>query len=317
MSVWDNATVLITGGTGSFGRAMTRRLLAHKIAALRILSRDEYKHATFLREFPDPRVRCLIGDVRDRDRLALAFDRVDVVIHAAALKRVEMGERDPLEFVRTNVTGAENVIYAARACGVPRVLALSTDKAVAPTTLYGATKMLAERLFVAANVYTPTSTRFSVVRYGNVAGSRGSLIPLLLQQRETGRVTLTDARMTRFHMRMSEAVELVRSSVERMEGAEIFVPKIPSVRVVDVIAAVAPGCAVDVIGIRGAEKLHEVLVSEDETRHLEDRGDRYVVRPGTIWQEPSRVAYASDTNAQWLSAAEIAEGVPAALREAA
>jgi FlaA1/EpsC-like NDP-sugar epimerase len=296
---------------------MSRWLVTQPIRQLRILSRDEYKHAVFLREFSDERVRCLIGDVRDRDRLELAFEGVDIVIHAAALKRIEMGERDPLEFVRTNVRGAENVIHAARAARVPRVLALSSDKACQPTTLYGASKMVAERLFVAANVYTPGRTRFSCVRYGNVAGSRGSLIPLLLEQRATGRVTLTDPRMTRFHMYMSEAVELVRMAIEQMEGEEIFVPKLPSVRVVDVLEAVAPGCAIDIIGIRGAEKLHEVLVSADETRNLEDRGDHFVIRTSTVWDEPSRIAYASDNNDRWLSVAEIAADVPRALAEAA
>lgn len=317
MSFWADRTVAITGGTGSLGRALTRRLLQEDVRAIRAISRDEYKGATYLREFTDPRVRYLVGDVRDRDRLLLAFDGVDVVIHAAALKRVEAGERDPIEFVRTNVGGAEAVIHAARERGVERAALVSTDKACQPTTLYGATKMLAERLFVSANVYTPGGTVFGAVRYGNVAGSRGSLIPLLLEQRKTGKVTLTDSRMTRFHMRMSDAVNLVLSALERMAPGEIHVPKAPSVRVLDVIEAVAPKCQVQVIGIRGAEKLHETLVSVDESRSTEDAGDRYIIRPATIFDAPASWWYSSDNNSEWLDVAAIRKDFPVALEEAA
>lgn len=198
MSVFQGRTVAITGGTGSLRRALTRRLLELDVRAVRVLSRDEGKHAAMAAKFRDPRIKYLIGDVRDRDRLDLAFAGAEIVVHAAALKRVEMGEADPLEFVSTNVRGTENVLRAARDAGVQRVLAISTDKACQPVTLYGATKMCAERLTVAANVYTPNGTKYAACRYGNVVGSRGSLVPLLIEQRKTGVVTITDYKMTRF-----------------------------------------------------------------------------------------------------------------------
>ena len=316
-SWWSKKTVAITGGTGSLGRALSRRLLQEDIRALRVISRDEFKGATYLREFTDPRAKYLIGDVRDKDRLRLAFAGVDVVIHAAAYKRVEFGESDPLDFIKTNVGGAENVITAARECGVARCLLVSTDKAAAPHTLYGGTKMLAERLFVAANVYTPNGTIYAACRYGNVAGSRGSLIPLLMEQRESGVVTITNSRMSRFYMRMSEAVELVVSTVETMRPSEIHVPKIPSVWVRDVVEAVAPGCEVRVVGIRAAEKLHETLVTQDEARSCEDRGDRYVIKVGTIFDEAVGFLYSSDQNDRWLNVKAIMADYPSAVAEAA
>lgn len=315
---WANKTVAVTGGAGSFGRAFVRSILRQPIRSVRVISRDEFKHAQMQREFNDPRIRYLLGDVRDRDRLLLAFDGIDVVVHAAALKRVEKGESDPLEFVRTNVTGAENVIHAAREHGVDRVVALSSDKACAPTTLYGATKMLAERLFVAANVYTPNSTKYGCVRYGNVTGSRGSLIPLLLEQRKTGRVTLTDPRMTRFWMHMDEAVELVKWTVENMAGGEVVVPRLPSVRITDVIEAVAPGCEVDVIGLRSIEKLHEQMIAADEWRNVQEQDGRYVIRVGSIFDEAGHeFAYSSETNTDFLTVAAIRDRYESALAEAA
>ena len=314
--IWQGATVAITGGTGSLGRALTRRLLREDVRAIRIISRDEAKHAAMASQFSDERIKYLIGDVRDRDRLDIAFDGVNIVVHAAALKRVEQAELHPLEFVATNVRGTENVLRAARDSKVARVLTISTDKACQPVTLYGATKMLAERITVAANVYSPNGTRYSAVRYGNVTGSRGSLVPLLLEQRKTGRVTITDDKMTRFWMRMSEAVDLVIFAVEHMKGGEIYVPRCPSVAIRDVLSAVAPGCEVETIGIRGQEKLHESLVAPDEARGCQETPDHFILRPGTAFEGAREFSYTSDAN-RFLTVDEIAAQYESAMAEAA
>lgn len=313
MGFWSGRTVAVTGGAGSFGKAFVKRILQENVKAVRVISRDEYKHVVMAATIQDPRVKYLIGDVRDRERLMLAFDGVDTVIHAAALKRVEKGEEDPLEFVRTNVGGAEAVIHAARERHVERVVFLSSDKACQPVTTYGQTKALAERLFVAANVYTPGGTRFSATRYGNVTGSRGSLVPLLMEQRKTGTVTITDGRMTRFAMLMSEAVGLVMYAAENMAGGEIYVPKIPSARVADIIAAVAPESHVQSIGIRGAEKLHEALISSDEARNCKDVGPCYVIGGVGIRDEP----YTSETNPNFLKGEALAAHCEEAMRQVA
>jgi UDP-N-acetylglucosamine 4,6-dehydratase len=325
---WAGATVLVTGGTGTFGQAFTRHLLGStRVGALRIFSRDELKQWEMRRRLDDERLRFLIGDVRERDRLLRAFDGVDVVIHAAALKQVPAAEYNPFEAVKTNIVGAENVVDAAIERGVGRVLALSTDKAANPVNLYGATKLCAEKLFVQGNAYVGTHrTRLACVRYGNVAASRGSVVPLFLEQRASGRVTLTDRRMTRFWITVRQAVELVQRSIERMHGGELFVPKLPSIRIVDLIAAAAPGCAVDEVGIRPGEKLHETLVTSDEARRAVEEADGFIVLPehqpelsgpyASRQRREEMRPYTSDTNDRWLDAAGLSAALAAAINEA-
>jgi UDP-N-acetylglucosamine 4,6-dehydratase len=283
---WSSRVILVTGGTGSFGKAFLRELLRTRHPKkLIVFSRDELKqHEMRIAGFDDPSLRYFLGDVRDVDRLRRAMQGVDVVVHAAALKQVPACEYNPIEAVATNVLGARNVIEAALDCGVERVLALSTDKAVNPVNLYGATKLVAEKLVVQANAYRGTGpTRFSCVRYGNVVGSRGSVVPLFLHQRDQGRITVTDPRMTRFWLTLEQGVEVVIRATERMQGGEVFVPKIPSTSIMDLVAAIASGCAVDEIGIRPGEKLHEVLISEDESRHTLETDDMFVIQPAHPW----------------------------------
>lgn len=311
---WSNRIVLVTGGTGSFGRAFTRILLDERPPAkLIILSRDELKqHEMRTSGFDDPRLRFFIGDVRDADRLRRAMAGVDIVVHAAALKQVPACEYNPIEAVLTNVTGARNVIDAALDCQVSRVVALSTDKAVNPVNLYGATKLVAEKLFVQANAYSGTSaTRFSCVRYGNVVGSRGSVIPLFLKQRHSGQLTITDPRMTRFWITLEHGVQLVIRAIEQMHGGEVFVPKIPSMNILDLAQAVDPECEIKEIGIRPSEKLHEVLISEDESRQTVELEEMFVVQPAHPWWSSRQweghqglaegFSYTSKNNSQWLS----------------
>lgn len=281
--------------------------------AIRVFSRDEYKHAEMARAFDEPRLRFLIGDVRDRERLARAMDGVDIVVHAAALKRVDAAAYNPTEAVKTNVLGTMNVIEAALDRHVHRVMALSTDKAAAPLTLYGATKLVLEKVVTQANDYGGLSTRFACVRYGNVVGSRGSLVPLLLEQRRSGVVTLTDPQMTRFWIRMDEVVRFIARRIEEMVGGEVFVPVIPSVWVTDVIKAVAPKAEVKTIGIRAEEKLHEVMVSRDESRDAalvgrQELGERYY-RIQRKRGHGDEFEYASGTNDRFLSVAEIREQI--------
>lgn len=325
---WTGKTVLVTGGTGSFGQAFSRHLLeTERVNAIRIFSRDEYKQHEMQLRLRDERLRFFIGDVRDRDRLLRAFDGVDVVIHAAALKQVPACEYNPFEAVKTNVLGAQNVIDAAIEREVAFVVGLSTDKAVNPVNLYGATKLCAEKLFVQGNAYVGRRpTRFACVRYGNVVASRGSIIPLIYRQRSEGRITLTDERMTRFWITLGQAVQFVRNSIAEMRGGEIFVPQIPSVRITELITAIAPDTQVDQIGIRPGEKLHEVLLMQEESRHAEDRGDHYVVLPEHPWWNPEsgRVvkpldegfSYSSDRNDEWLDRSAILKLLPHALEDA-
>src|SRR3954451_5926874 len=263
-------TVLVTGGTGSFGTKFIETVLAdHDPKAVRVFSRDELKQSELQRRFADDdRLRYLIGDIRDLPRLIRATRGVDVIVHAAALKQVPACEYNPFEAVQTNVIGAENVVSAAIENEVPATIALSTDKAVNPVNLYGATKLCQEKLVVQGNAYAADSVaRFACVRYGNVVGSRGSVVPLFKAQAETGVLTITDERMTRFWITLDEAVDFVIDSLERMGGGEVFVPKIPSMRVTDIADALAPDAERRIIGIRPGEKLHEVLVTEDESRH--------------------------------------------------
>jgi UDP-N-acetylglucosamine 4,6-dehydratase len=279
-SVLDGKSVLITGGTGSFGRAFVDKALASRARKVIVFSRDEQKHYAMDRQLSDRRLRFFVGDIRDRDRLSSAFRDVDIVVHAAAMKHVPICEYNPIEAVQTNVNGARNVIEAAMACGVERVLALSTDKAVSPANLYGATKLCMEKLLIAANAYAgDRTTRFSIVRYGNVMGSAGSVIPLFRAQQKRGQLTITDARMTRFWIEMPEAVALVLRGLQLMNGGEIYIPKLPTTDIETLAEAVAPGVPRATVGIRPGEKLHETLISAEESRRTSDLGDVLVIWP--------------------------------------
>jgi UDP-N-acetylglucosamine 4,6-dehydratase len=315
----DGQTVLVTGGTGSFGKKFVENALSkHSPKRIIVFSRDELKQHDMQLEFRDPRLTFFIGDVRDKERLERAFKAdVDVVVHAAAMKQVPACEYNPFEAIKTNVLGAQNIIDAAIDCGVPRVLALSTDKAVNPVNLYGASKLAAEKLFVQGNAYAGTkNTRFACVRYGNVVGSRGSVIPLFLEQRRFGRVTLTDERMTRFWLTLDQGVAFVVSALSRMHGGEVFVPRIPSMSMVDLAKTIAPGCEILVTGIRPGEKLHECLISADEARHALALDDMFVIEPEhPFWDLdkqqhagtplPDGFEFSSDNNDRWLTADEL------------
>jgi len=307
--------ILITGGTGSFGKKFTEIMLQdYHPKKLIIFSRDELKQHEMRQMYPDAGdspMRYFIGDVRDKERLHRAFHGVDIVVHAAALKQVPACEYNPFEAIQTNIMGAKNVIDAAIDQGVRKVMAISTDKAVNPINLYGATKLCAEKLFVQSNSYSGEGgTRFSCVRYGNVVGSRGSVVPLFLKQSENGRITITDPRMTRFWITLEQGVRFVIRCIKHMCGGEVFIPKIPSMNIMDLTQAVAPGCRVEQIGIRPGEKLHEVLVSEDEARHTLELDDMFVVQPAHPWwfsdnwkkgrPLPDGFRYGSDNNSQWL-----------------
>ncbi len=324
-------TVLITGGTGSFGKVFTRTILNnYDIKKLIIFSRDELKQFEMEQQFkrdPDirflhdgePRVRFFIGNVRDKERLYRAFHGVDYVIHAAALKQVPAAEYNPFEAVKTNIIGAENVINTAIDQGVEKVIALSTDKAANPINLYGATKLCSDKLFIAGNAYSgDENTKFSVVRYGNVVGSRGSVIPFFLKERDKGVLPVTDKDMTRFWITLPHGVDFVIGMLNQMIGGEIFVPKIPSMRILDLAQAIAPDCRIDYIGIRPGEKLHEVLISQDDARNTYDCGDHYTIAPDLDWwqnrkevigklgkQVPAGFIYASDTNDCWCTREEL------------
>jgi UDP-N-acetylglucosamine 4,6-dehydratase len=320
---WQDQVVLITGGTGSLGRKLTEVFLhKHPPKKLIIFSRDELKQSEMRQVFPDDRYECMryfIGDVRDRDRLYRAFDGVDIVIHAAALKQVPTAEYNPLETIRTNILGAANVIDAAIDCNVRSVIAISTDKAANPINLYGATKLCSDKLFVAGNNYVGgRRTRFAVVRYGNVFGSRGSVVPLYLKLRETGRLPITDERMTRFWITLDQSADFVLNCLRRMQGGEVFIPKIPSMRIVDLARAIGPHCQLETIGIRPGEKLHEVMVPEDESRNSLEFEDFYAILPVQLGMPvgnyqanhgghrcPDGFCYSSDRNTHWLSVPEL------------
>jgi UDP-N-acetylglucosamine 4,6-dehydratase len=313
MSIFDDASVLITGGTGSFGKRFVRALLeTGSPRRVAVFSRDELKQFEMQQAHPnEPRLRFFIGDVRDAARLERAFHGVDYVIHAAALKQVPAAEYNPFEAVKTNVHGAQNVIDAAIDQGVRRVIALSTDKACSPVNLYGATKLVSDKLFISGNSYAGgTATRFAVVRYGNVVGSRGSIVPFFKELAATGRLPITDERMTRFWITLDQGVRFVMDSVERMSGGELFVPKIPSMRVVDLAKAMAPEAQLDMVGIRPGEKIHEEMINISDARTTLDMGDYFVIQPQFPWwrgdhlegsQVPEGFAYASDSNDRWLS----------------
>ncbi|WP_369381007.1 UDP-N-acetylglucosamine 4,6-dehydratase (inverting) [Lysinibacillus fusiformis] len=320
MSVLKDKVVLVTGGTGSFGKKFIGKALTLGVKKIIVFSRDELKQYEMKQEFQDERIRFFIGDVRDKDRLYRAFDGVDIVIHAAAMKHVDACEYNPFEAVKTNIHGAQNIIEAAIDRGVEKLIALSTDKACSPVNLYGATKLASDKLFVAANAYVgEKKTRFSVVRYGNVVGSRGSVVPFFKKIKDTGKLPITDERMTRFWITLDQGVQFVLDNLERMYGGEIFVPKIPSMKVTDLAKAIAPECEIEVIGIRPGEKLHEAMIMEDDARHTLEFDDYYVIQPELAWFAkeqlnggkalPDGFAYTSDNNTEWLTIEQLSEMV--------
>lgn len=320
MNIIENKVVLVTGGTGSFGKKFIRKALELNVKKIIVFSRDELKQYEMKQEFQDKRIRFFIGDVRDKDRLYRAFDGVDIVIHAAAMKHVDACEYNPFEAVKTNIHGAQNIVEAAIDRGVEKVIALSTDKACSPVNLYGATKLASDKLFIAANAYVgEKKTRFSVVRYGNVVGSRGSVVPFFQKVRHTGRVPITDERMTRFWITLEQGVQFVLDNLGRMQGGEIFVPKIPSMNIMDLAKAIAPECEIDVIGIRPGEKLHEAMIMEDDSRHTLEFETYYVIQPELSWWSKERLvggkalvdgfAYTSDNNEEWLSIEQLSKMV--------
>lgn len=313
----NGKTILITGGTGSFGKRLTSRILEnHSPKRLIIFSRDELKQSEMAHAFKHPSIRFFIGDVRDKDRLYRAFDGVDFVVHAAALKQVPAAEYNPFEAIKTNVLGAQNIIDVSVDTGVEKVVALSTDKAANPINLYGATKLCSDKLFVSGNSYAGAKdTRFSVVRYGNVVGSRGSVIPLFLRLRSSGTLPVTDERMTRFWITLDQGVDFVINSLKKMKGGEIFVPKIPTAGITDIAKAIAPECKVENVGIRPGEKLHETLISVDDGRLTLEYEDHYIIQPQFAWWGEERknggrpvadgFSYSSDNNPWRLSELEI------------
>jgi len=319
-SILNNKTILLTGGTGSFGRKFTKVVLDElKPTKLIIYSRDELKQYDMQQQFASySNIRFFIGDVRDKERLKMALKGVDYLIHAAALKHVPLMEYNPAEAVKTNIMGAMNIIGASLETKVEKVIALSTDKACSPINLYGATKLCSDKLFVAANSYSGTGgTKFSVVRYGNVVGSRGSVIPLFLKKKKTGVLPITDSRMTRFWITLEQAVRFVLKNFQRMHGGEIFIPKIPSMKIMDLAKAIAPECRAEVIGIRPGEKMHEVMISKDDGRNTKELDDCYIIQPAFHWWSleshsegrcvPEGFRYSSDTNKAWLTDEELKE----------
>lgn len=317
-------SLLITGGTGSFGKQMLKQLLVnHNPRRVSIFARGEYNHfllQNMLTEAEQEKVRFFIGDVRDQDRLVMAMRGIDIVIHAAAQKQVPLAEYNPFECIRTNVIGAENVVQAAIRAGVAQVIALSTDKAVNPINLYGASKLASDKIFVAANALASgTGTRFSVVRYGNVLGSRGSVIPFFRKLLKDGveKLPVTDERMTRFWITLEQAVAFTITCIDTMQGGEIFVPKIPSMRITDLVTALAPDMETEIVGIRAGEKLHELMITEHNAPTTVDTGDRYIIQPEwNFWSNPEDAGsgsalvpegfeYTSDKNDWWMSVEDL------------
>lgn len=318
--IFNGKVILITGGTGSFGKKISKIVLEEYVPKkLIVFSRDELKQFEMAQQFSgDESIRFFIGDVRDKERLIRAFHGVDYVVHAAALKQVPAMEYNPSEAIKTNIVGAMNIIDAAIACNVKKVVALSTDKACNPINLYGATKLCSDKLFVAANAYSgEAGTKFAVVRYGNVVGSRGSVVPFFREKAKEGHLPITDERMTRFWITLEKGVRFVIKSFERMYGGEIFVPKIPSMKITDLAKAIAPKAKAKVVGIRPGEKLHEVMISADDARQTKELADCYVIQPAFYWWGKGNHAegkdvsdgfsYASNTNEQWLTIPQLQE----------
>ncbi len=320
MSILSNKTVLITGGTGSFGKKITYVLLKrHKPKKIIIYSRDELKQYEMQQQFASHKnIRFFIGDVRDKDRLLIAFQGVDFVLHAAALKQVPAMEYNPAEAVKTNTIGAMNIINVAIERKVKKVIALSTDKACNPINLYGATKLCADKLFIAGNAYSGrANTRFSVVRYGNVAGSRGSVIPFFVKKAQEGCIPVTNVNMTRFFITLQQAVDFVIRFFDIMRGGELFVPKIPSVKILELARAISPNSKIRITGIRPGEKLHETMIAEDDARNALEFKDYYIVKPDFPWWNDRNhragkavsegFKYASNTNKDWLRGSRLKE----------
>lgn len=322
----DDKVILITGGTGSFGKKFTKRILKeYNPKKIIIYSRDEYKQYLMQRQFTEyeDKMRYFIGDVRDKQRLERAFDGVDIVVHAAALKQVPAAEYNPLEAIKTNIDGARNIVDVAIDKGVEKVVALSTDKATNPVNLYGATKMVSDKLFIAANAYVGAkNTSFSVVRYGNVSGSRGSVIPFFKTLIDEGenKIPITDMRMTRFWITLDEAVDLVIKAINDAKGGELFIHKCPSFRVTDLAKAMLPDCEFEDVGIRPGEKLHEVMVTREDSRSTYEYDDYYIIYPSLNWwneidikeggkKVEDRFYYSSDNNPEWLSVEDIREAL--------
>jgi UDP-N-acetylglucosamine 4,6-dehydratase len=316
-SLFAGKRILITGGTGSFGKHFISYLLKHTDSkSIVIFSRDELKQSELQSVYKgEDRLRYFLGDVRDADRLRRAFDGVDYVVHAAAIKQIPAAEYNPFEAVKTNVLGAQNIIEAAIDKGVKRVVALSTDKASSPVNLYGATKLVSDKLFVAGNAYVGKhETAFSVVRYGNVVGSRGSVIPFFQSLSQADEVPITDERMTRFWITLDQAIQLVVTAFSTMKGGEIFVPKIPSMKLMDLAEAIVPGAKCRITGIRPGEKLHEEMISVTDARRTVDMGGHYVIHPEISWQGqeppageplPDEFCYSSESNTEWLSVSDL------------
>lgn len=313
----QNKTLLITGGTGSFGKALIQRLVESDVGLKKIIifSRDELKQFEMTQQYPAdkyPFIRFFLGDVRSADRLKRAFEGVDIVVHAAALKQVPQAEYNPMEYILTNIIGAENVINAAFDTGVSQVVALSSDKATAPINLYGATKLCSDKLFVAANnIKGRRDIRLSVVRYGNVLGSRGSVVPFFLEKKKSGTIPITDVKMTRFNISLAESVQMVLWTLEHQAGSEIFVPKIPSFRITDLVTAIAPNCKTVISGIRPGEKLHEEMITPADSLTTFDLGNYFAILPHVPMDHlksylkfvkvPEGFSYKSDTNTEWLT----------------
>ena len=316
---WEKQSILLTGGTGSFGKHFCKIMLEkYHPKVIRIYSRDELKQHEMRQKFGEKYIRYFIGDVRDPNRLKRAMEGVDIVVHAAALKQVPACEYNPLEAVKTNIHGAQNVIDAAIDTGVKKVVALSTDKAVNPVNLYGATKLCAEKIFIQGNAYSGSrGTRFSCVRYGNVIGSRGSVIPLFREQEKPGKISITDKKMTRFWLTLDQAIELVNNALCHMQGGEIFVPKIPSMKIMDLAKAIARDCDIEVIGIRPGEKIHEILITEEDGRNTVMYKGMYVIMPNHSWWEKQNYkkgnrlsegfVYTSNKNDEWLTVEDLRE----------
>jgi len=317
----NNHSILITGGTGSLGKMLVKIIIEkYQPRRLVILSRDEFKQFEMEQMFPIKKykfIRYFLGDIRDKERLITAFRNIDYVIHTAALKQVPAAEYNPFEFIKTNIIGAQNIIEAAMFNNVMKVIALSTDKAANPVNLYGATKLCSDKLFLAANAYAAVHCKFSVVRYGNVFGSRGSVIELFLKQKQTGEVILTDERMTRFWITLEQAANFVLKCLDIMCGNELFIPKIPSMRVIDLIKVICPECKIKKIGIRPGEKINEMLISNDEARYCYEFDDYYILKQPTLYLSNEELPekngklvdenfeYKSNTNKMWLTEEEI------------
>jgi len=315
--MFNDKSILVTGATGSFGKRFVTRLLdEHNPSRVVIFSRDELKQFEMQQTIQSPKLRYFLGDVRDKERLHRAFQGVEIVVHAAAMKQVPASEYNPMEAIKTNIIGAENIINVSIDQKIEKVIALSTDKASNPANLYGATKLCSDKLFTAANVFLSgfSRTKFSVVRYGNVINSRGSIVPLFRQQKESGTITITDERMTRFWITLDQGVNFVIKCLENMKGGEIFVPKIPSMKVTDVARAIAPDCKIKIIGIRPGEKLHEIMITTDDSLSTLEYEDYYVIMSSTVnWQSnydnqdedfklvEEDFSYSSFNNQEWLT----------------